>query len=72
MNNDKFYINDECINCGACVDTCPVGAIEPKGAKHEIDDKCISCGSCLGICPVDAILDRIPAKPGENKPGGKK
>ena len=51
----KFVISDECINCGGCVDTCPVGAIEPKGEKHEIDDKCIQCGSCLGVCPVDAI-----------------
>ena len=51
----KFYITDECINCGACVDNCPVGAIEPKGSQHAIDDKCIQCGSCLGVCPVDAI-----------------
>ena len=50
-----FHITDECINCGMCVETCPVGAIEDKGTTHAIDDKCISCGNCLGVCPVDAI-----------------
>ena len=51
----NFFITNDCINCGACVDTCPVGAIEQKGMKHDIDDKCIKCGNCLGVCPVDAI-----------------
>jgi len=51
-------ISDECINCGACVDACPVSAIEQKGAKYEIDiDKCIMCGGCAGMCPVNAIKE---------------
>ena len=52
---NHYFITDECINCGACVDSCPVNAIEQKGTKYDIDDKCIKCGNCLGICPVDAI-----------------
>jgi|GEM_PF-114267 len=51
----RVYISDECINCGACVDTCPVEAIVPSGTQYMINDKCIECGNCLGICPVDAI-----------------
>ena len=57
MSKGKYFITDECINCGICVDACPVGAIEPKGTKYDIDDKCIQCGQCLGICPVDAIKE---------------
>ena len=51
-----YTITNACVNCGACCDNCPVGAIKPEGHKHAIDkDVCIECGSCLGICPVDAI-----------------
>ena len=33
----QLYINpDECIDCGACVPTCPVGAIFPEA---EVPDK---------------------------------
>lgn len=49
-------INDDCINCGACADTCPVSAISEQGGKHVIDaDTCIDCGACVDTCPVGAI-----------------
>ena len=53
-----YVINDNCINCGVCVDTCPVSCIHADGSKHKIDpDACISCGACAPICPVDAISE---------------
>jgi len=49
-------ISDDCTNCGACVDSCPVNAIAPAGDKHKIDgDTCIDCGACVDTCPVSAI-----------------
>ncbi|HPX61419.1 MAG TPA: 4Fe-4S binding protein [Deltaproteobacteria bacterium] len=49
-------INDDCINCGACDDVCPVNAISEQGGKHVIDaDTCIDCGGCVDACPVNAI-----------------
>ena len=49
-------INDECINCGSCIETCPVEAISEGDEKHVIDpDLCTDCGSCVDVCPVEAI-----------------
>ena len=53
-----YKISDECISCGACEATCPVGAISPGDAHYQIDaDTCISCGSCAEGCPVSAISE---------------
>ncbi|MBE9569679.1 MAG: 4Fe-4S binding protein [Desulfuromonadales bacterium] len=51
-----YTINDDCTNCGACDDSCPVDAISEKGDKRVIDpDLCTDCGACVDTCPVDAI-----------------
>ena len=51
----SFVISDDCIQCGACVDECPVSAISEGDSKYVIDaDTCIECGACNGVCPVGA------------------
>lgn len=41
------YLN--CFGCGACVGSCPVGAISMAEGKLKIDmEKCTKCESCLG------------------------
>ena len=49
-------ITNECVACGACADSCPVGAIE-LGAEgiYVINDTCLECGACEDTCPVGAI-----------------
>lgn len=50
-----YYINDDCINCGACEPECPTDAITAGDTKYVIDpDTCIDCGACAAVCPVDA------------------
>ncbi len=49
-------INEDCINCGACVETCPVEAISEGDSIHEINAAtCTDCGDCVDSCPTDAI-----------------
>lgn len=50
-----YYINEECISCGACEPECPAEAISEGDERYVIDaEKCTDCGSCADVCPVDA------------------
>ena len=50
-------VNEECCTgCNACVEVCPVEAIEMVDGKAHVDgDKCIECGVCVGTCPDECI-----------------
>lgn len=42
-----------CIECGRCVDVCPMGSIRPEKV-NEVSGVCIKCGACIKNCPVGA------------------
>jgi ferredoxin len=57
----SYFINDDCISCGACEPECPNRAISEGETKFIIHpDRCSECvGShrssrCSAVCPVDA------------------
>ena len=51
-----YVINDSCVSCGSCADSCPVGAISQGDTQYVIDaGACLDCGSCADSCPMDAI-----------------
>lgn len=50
-----YFINEDCISCGACADECPVNCIAEGEEKYMIDaSQCIECGACADVCPVNA------------------
>nr|WP_132083724.1 4Fe-4S binding protein [Anaerospora hongkongensis] len=56
-----YFINpDDCINCGACAEECPVSCISEGDGVHVIDaDNCTGCGECAAICPTEAPQQKI-------------
>jgi len=47
---------DLCQGCGACVGTCPRGAIHVEGGVAVIDrERCDACEACLASCPQGAL-----------------
>ncbi len=54
-----FFINDDCINCGACAGECPSSCISEGDTKYVIDeDACVDCGACANVCPVNAPIQQ--------------
>ena len=62
-------ITDICINCGACIDECPVEAIvddddNPTGESiyYVYPDKCVECVdhhdevACAAACPTEGCI----------------
>ncbi len=51
-----YRITDCCVQCGACMDDCPVQAIVRIGRQFQVVSSCIDCGNCAVICPVGAAV----------------
>ncbi|MBQ7258243.1 MAG: 4Fe-4S binding protein [Abditibacteriota bacterium] len=46
---------EKCQGCGACVDGCPVSALEVVDGKITVSDECLDCGACTETCPFEAL-----------------
>lgn len=56
-----IFIQDKCIGCGKCVQSCPakIIALIDRKAKPNLK-QCISCFCCHELCPVDAVRIHVP------------
>lgn len=52
-----MFKKNACVNCGMCVDACPVGIHELVNGTHKVrrDIDCTSCGKCVSVCPRSAL-----------------
>lgn len=48
--------NYEKSGCTACVDACPVDAIDIEEYCIDIKDSCRKCGLCVAACPTEALV----------------
>ncbi len=53
----RYQIDESCIGCTKCAQSCPTDAIENRPHQlHIIDqEKCIKCDVCRMVCPVDSV-----------------
>jgi heterodisulfide reductase subunit A-like polyferredoxin len=50
-----FIDVEACVQCGTCVEECPVAAISLDDVPVVNAKDCVNCGICVGVCPSGAI-----------------
>jgi pyruvate formate lyase activating enzyme len=56
---DISFVEQHCIQCGKCIEVCPVSAIKTDPSEGQVTgidtEKCILCGACFKTCYAGAI-----------------
>ncbi len=61
------YRDDECNECGVCVDRCQMDALKLNEDRIIVDmDRCIGCGLCVSTCPTKSLV--LVRKPDAEQP----
>jgi pyruvate formate lyase activating enzyme len=55
-NPQVHWIENRCIDCETCIDTCPNGCLSMQPEGIVIDrERCEGCGKCADACPGNAL-----------------
>ncbi|MFA6890865.1 MAG: NIL domain-containing protein [Sphaerochaetaceae bacterium] len=54
MSADILFVQERCVDCGACTAVCQSGALSlDRNAKLVYDPtRCVVCGLCVHACPL--------------------
>ncbi len=56
---EGYFITENCIGCGTCIDACPQHCINSENIPYQIEQEhCLHCGNCMDACPNQAIQKR--------------
>lgn len=58
-----LVVNQDCIKCGLCADSCPIRIIDmgQDGPKLLYPMACIKCGHCVAVCPQESLdHEKVP------------
>ncbi|MEG2002835.1 MAG: EFR1 family ferrodoxin [Clostridia bacterium] len=55
MSSKPFFTDDNCVNCGKCVEFCPMDNIKIVNNEVVFGKDCVQCMSCINRCPFKAI-----------------
>ena len=57
---EGYFITEDCIGCGSCLNACPQNCIESGSIPHVIEQEhCLHCGNCMNVCPAGAVVRRL-------------
>jgi Fe-S-cluster-containing dehydrogenase component len=59
-----YFVPKVCVQCGKCMEACPVGAIrrEDNGAYVIDPETCTDCGMCVEACPFGVVFTHPTAQ----------
>ena len=50
----RIIIDENCVSCGMCAESCPAGCIDFKNKKID-NETCLKCMRCVSVCRKNAI-----------------